>query len=77
MHDMLENEIKPAREKIKQEEEELQHFIEDVKAAMLKAYQDYQKKVEAIAKRNGAEIEVQYHRLKDFEERNVESADNS
>ena len=57
--------------------EELKVFIVDVKAAMLKAFNEYMKKIDSLASRNGAEIEAQYHRLKNFEDRNIEDPTNS
>jgi len=35
------------------------------------------KKIDSLASRNGAEIEAQYHRLKNFEDRNIEDPTNS
>ena len=77
MSTMLENEIKPALINAKEQMEQLQIFIAEVKAAMKKSFDEHIDKIEKLAAKNGADIEVQYHRLKDFEERNVEDPDNT
>ena len=77
MSKMLEEEIKPAREIVKQEMIDLKAFIEDVKAAMKKAFEGNMVLVTKLADRNSKLIEVQDNRLCDFEERNIEDPINS
>ena len=58
MKSMLDDEIKPARINVRKQLEALKVFIADVKAAMKKAFLDYQKKITTLGKKNGAEIEA-------------------
>ena len=57
--------------------EKLQAFIKDVIKSMLEAFVALQMKITNMSKKNSAEVEAQYHRLKDFEERNIDDPTNS
>jgi uncharacterized protein YwgA len=77
METMLEEDIKPTLVNIKTQMAELKVFIQDVIEAMKKAFAGNLLLIEKMAEKNTVLVEAQHHRLKDFEERNVEHPDNS